>query len=77
MGGMDFELTQEQRVIQETAAKFVRDELAPIAAELDRTKDREKLKSILKRLAELGFMGINVDRKYGGPGPAVWPSLWP
>ncbi len=63
---MDFELTQEQRVIQETAAKFVKDELAPIAAELDRTKDREKLKSILKRLAELGFMGINVDRKYGG-----------
>jgi alkylation response protein AidB-like acyl-CoA dehydrogenase len=65
---MDFELTQEQRVIQETAAKFVKDELAPIAAELDRTKDREKLKSILKRLADLGFMGINVDRKYGGTG---------
>jgi butyryl-CoA dehydrogenase len=68
MGGMDFEMTQEQRVIQETAAKFVKDELAPIAAELDRTKDREKLKSILKRLADLGFMGINVDRKYGGTG---------
>jgi alkylation response protein AidB-like acyl-CoA dehydrogenase len=68
MGAMDFELTQEQKVIQETAAKFVKDELAPIAAELDRTKDREKLKSILKRLADLGFMGINVDRKYGGTG---------
>jgi alkylation response protein AidB-like acyl-CoA dehydrogenase len=68
MGGMDFELTQEQRVIQETAAKFVKEDLAPIAAELDRTKDREKLKSILKKLADLGFMGINVDRKYGGTG---------
>jgi alkylation response protein AidB-like acyl-CoA dehydrogenase len=66
MSGMDFDLTQEQRVIQETAAQFVKQELAPAAAELDRTKDREKLKGLLKRLAGLGFMGINIDRKYGG-----------
>jgi alkylation response protein AidB-like acyl-CoA dehydrogenase len=65
---MDFELTKEQKTIQDTAAQFVKHKLAPIAAELDQTKNREKLKAILKQLADLGFMGINVDRKYGGLG---------
>jgi alkylation response protein AidB-like acyl-CoA dehydrogenase len=65
---MDFELTEEQRIIQDTAAKFSKRELEPIAAELDQTKDREKLKKVLKQLAELGFMGLNVDPEYGGTG---------
>lgn len=65
---MDFELTQEQRIIRDTAARFARYELEPIAAELDRTKDRDKLKSILKKLAELGFMGLSVAPEYGGTG---------
>ena len=65
---MDFELTQEQKTIRDTAAQFVKRELEPIAAELDQTKNREKLKGILKKLADLGFMGLNVDRKYGGTG---------
>jgi len=66
MDEMDFELTQEQKTIRDTAAQFVKRELEPIAAELDQTKNREKLKGILKKLADLGFMGLNVDRKYGG-----------
>jgi alkylation response protein AidB-like acyl-CoA dehydrogenase len=65
---MDFSLTQEQRIIQATAAKFAKVELEPIAATLDQTRDREKLKSIIKQLAELGFMGLNVDPEYGGSG---------
>jgi alkylation response protein AidB-like acyl-CoA dehydrogenase len=65
---MDFNLTQEQRIIQATAAKFAKLELKPIAANLDQTKDREKLKSVSKQLAELGFMGLNVDPEYGGTG---------
>jgi alkylation response protein AidB-like acyl-CoA dehydrogenase len=68
MGGMDFKLTQEQKIIQATAAKFAKFELEPVAAKLDQTKDREKLKSIIKQLAELGFMGLNVDPEYGGTG---------
>jgi alkylation response protein AidB-like acyl-CoA dehydrogenase len=68
MDEMDFELTQEQKAIRDTAAQFVKRELEPIAAELDQTKNREKLKGILKKLADLGFMGINVDPKYGGTG---------
>ncbi|MDA8306969.1 MAG: acyl-CoA dehydrogenase family protein [Deltaproteobacteria bacterium] len=65
---MDFELNEEQRMIQETAARFARRELEPVAAEIDRTKDRSILKANLKKLAELGFMGLNVDPEYGGTG---------
>lgn len=65
---MDFELTEEQRIIQDTAAKFAKRELEPVAAKIDQTKDREILKANLKKLAELGFMGLNVDPEYGGTG---------
>ncbi len=65
---MDFELTDEQKMIQEMAAKFAKRELEPVAAEIDRTKDRGILKENLKKLAELGFMGLNVDPEYGGSG---------
>lgn len=65
---MDFELTERQRDIQQTAASYVKNKLSPIAAELDRTKNREKLLGVLKELAGLGFMGIAVDPKYGGTG---------
>ena len=65
---MDFELTEEQKIIQDTAAKFARRELEPVAAQLDETKNRDILKSNLKKLAELGFMGLNVDPEYGGTG---------
>ena len=65
---MNFELTEEQRIIQDTAAKFAKRELEPVAAELDRTKNRDILKANLKKLAELGFMGLNVDPEYGGTG---------
>jgi alkylation response protein AidB-like acyl-CoA dehydrogenase len=65
---MDFELNEEQRIIQETAARFAKRELEPVAAEIDRTKNRDILKTNLRKLAELGFMGLNVDPEYGGAG---------
>lgn len=68
---MDFELTEEQKIIQDTAAKFAKNELEPVAAELDRTKNRDILKRNLKKLADLGFMGLNVDPEYGGTGAGV------
>jgi len=63
---MDFELTAEQKSIQETALKFAKRELEPVAAELDRTKNRDILKRNLKKLADLGFMGFCVEPEYGG-----------
>jgi butyryl-CoA dehydrogenase len=65
---MDFALTEEQKIIQETAASFAKQELAPVAVELDETKNRDILKRNLKKLAELGFMGLSVDPKYSGTG---------
>ncbi len=65
---MDFEFTEEQKIIQETAARFAKQELEPAAAELDETKNREILKKNLKKLAELGFNGLAVDPEYGGTG---------
>ncbi|RLB06137.1 MAG: acyl-CoA dehydrogenase [Deltaproteobacteria bacterium] len=63
---MNFELPEEKKIIQETAARFAKQELEPVAAELDQTKNRDILKKNLKKLAELGFMGLNIDAKYGG-----------
>ena len=63
---MNFDLTEEQKIIRETAARFAKQELEPVAAELDQTKNRDILKKNLKKLAELGFMGLNIDATYGG-----------
>ncbi|HOT20315.1 MAG TPA: acyl-CoA dehydrogenase family protein, partial [Spirochaetota bacterium] len=65
---MHFELSEEQIIIQETASRFAKQELEPAAAVLDATKNREILKSNLKKLAKLGFNGIAVDPRYGGTG---------
>lgn len=63
---MLFELSEEEKLIQAAAARFAKQELEPVAAELDRTKDRDILLTNLKNLAELGFMGINIRSEYGG-----------
>lgn len=63
---MLFELTEEEKLIEAAAARFAKEELEPVAAELDRTKNRDILLANLKKLAELGFMGINIPSEYGG-----------
>ncbi len=63
---MKMELSEEQKIIQDTARDFARTELEPVAEKLDREKDRELLLGNLKKLAELGFMGLNVHEEYGG-----------
>jgi len=63
---MLFELTEEEKLIQAAAARFARLELEPVAAELDRTKNRDILLTNLKKLADLGFMGVNIRADYGG-----------
>lgn len=63
---MYLELTEEQKLIQETAQKFARSELEPAAARLDQQGDRDTFLANLKKLAGLGFMGLNVRLEYGG-----------
>ena len=63
---MRFELTDEQRMIQQMAADFAQTELAPDASKLDATKDRSILKANLKKMAELGLMTMNIPEELGG-----------
>lgn len=72
---MNFELTEEQKLIQETARSFAASELEPLAARLDREDDRPAFLANLKKLAELGFMGLNVKEAYGGSEAGVAFSL--
>jgi alkylation response protein AidB-like acyl-CoA dehydrogenase len=63
---MYLDLTEDQKMIQDTARNFARSELEPVAAKLDQVGDRETYLKNLRKLAELGLMGINVRSEYGG-----------
>ena len=63
---MNFDLTEEQRLIQDTAREFAIAELEPAAAGLDRGEDDGIFYANLTKLAELGFMGLNIHDSYGG-----------
>ena len=63
---MEFELTEEQRMIQETARNFAQKEVLPVAAELDETGRFPE--ELVRQMAELGFMGVAVPEEYGGSG---------
>ncbi|HJV35406.1 acyl-CoA dehydrogenase family protein [Geomonas sp.] len=63
---MNLDLTEEQKLIQQTARDFARSELEPLAARLDREEGRPAFLANLAKLARLGFMGLNVRSAYGG-----------
>jgi alkylation response protein AidB-like acyl-CoA dehydrogenase len=63
---MNFELSEEQKLIQDTAREFAKAELEPVAAELDQGHNQQSFFENLKKLAELGFMGLNIEDSYGG-----------
>ena len=63
---MVLELNEEQALIQQTAREFAASELAPHAAVLDQGGGKGVFLANLKKLAELGFMGLNVKEAYGG-----------
>ena len=63
---MDLSLTEEQLMIQDMAKKFADTELAPLAAQLDQSKDQTLFTANIQKLAELGFMGLNISADYGG-----------
>jgi alkylation response protein AidB-like acyl-CoA dehydrogenase len=63
---MNFALSEEQKMIQAMCRDFAASELAPQAAKLDETKDRTILRGNLKKMADLGLMGMNIPEGYGG-----------
>ncbi len=63
---MNFELTSEEKLVQETAREFAQKELKPIASEID--KNHKIPDEIIKKLSELGFFGVYIPEEYGGAG---------
>jgi alkylation response protein AidB-like acyl-CoA dehydrogenase len=63
---MNFDLTDTQLMIRDTARKFAIDELAPHAIERDEKEIFPE--DSIKKLGELGFMGMMVPEQYGGSG---------
>jgi alkylation response protein AidB-like acyl-CoA dehydrogenase len=63
---MDFNLTEEQLMVQQAARDFAQNELLPGVIERD---DKQIFPADeIKKMGELGFMGMMVDPKYGGSG---------
>jgi len=63
---MVFDLTEEQRMIQEMARSFAQKEVLPKAAELDETGRFPE--ELVRQMAGLGLMGVAVPEEYGGAG---------
>ncbi len=63
---IDFELTDEQRLIRETARDFTDGEIVPRARENDRNEHFDT--ELVKKIADMGFLGAIVPEDYGGRG---------
>ena len=63
---IDFELTDEQRLIKETAREFADREIVPRARENDRNERFDT--ELVEKLAEIGFLGPIISEEYGGRG---------
>ena len=66
---MKLELTEEQQMVQAMAREFAESEIKPIAGEIDR--EARYPHETIKRMGELGLMGIAVPEKWGGAGADV------
>lgn len=63
---MDFELTDEQQMVQEMARNFAARELAPVASRMDR--EGVFPEKYVKEMGKMGLMGVFVPAQYGGAG---------
>ncbi|MFE2850898.1 acyl-CoA dehydrogenase family protein [Streptomyces lavendulae] len=63
---MNLELSEEQEAVRRLARAFTDREIAPYAAEWDRAESVDR--AIVKKLGDLGFLGLTVPEEYGGSG---------
>lgn len=63
---MDFELTEDLLALQDMARRFAAEHIAPHARQWDREADLPR--ELVRKLAELGFLGIFIPTEYGGCG---------
>ena len=63
---MQLILTEEQKMLREMTRDFVKNEIKPIASKID---EQEKIPDeLIKKLGELGFLGVSFPEEYGGGG---------
>ncbi|TCP22894.1 alkylation response protein AidB-like acyl-CoA dehydrogenase [Tenacibaculum skagerrakense] len=63
---MDFNLTEEHLMIRDAARDFAQNELLP--GVIERDEKQQFPDELVRKMGELGFMGVMVDPKYGGSG---------
>src|ERR671936_1736657 len=63
---MSYFLTEAQSMMRDTAQRFAREELLPVANQIDR--DERTPPWVSKRCAELGFYAAHIPEEYGGLG---------
>ncbi|MCX7912083.1 MAG: acyl-CoA dehydrogenase family protein [Dehalococcoidales bacterium] len=63
---MDFELTDEQKMLRATVRDFARAEIAPVASRIDRTAEFPAAE--IRKMASLGLFGLTIPEEYGGSG---------
>src|SRR4030081_3864403 len=69
---MDFDLTDEQKLIRETARDFTDKEVVPRAGENSRNHHFDL--DLVRKIADQGYLGAIVPREYGGAGLAHLPG---
>jgi Acyl-CoA dehydrogenases len=77
---MNFDFTDEQRMLQETVRRYINEKIVPIADEYDRKgpMSKENAHRFIKDLKEFGYVGTLVSEEDGGPGLThmEWPILF-
>jgi hypothetical protein len=66
---MDFELSEEHKMIRETARRIARERVAPRAAEID--EKEEYPHDIFQVFREAGLLGLSIPQEYGGAGAGI------
>ena len=66
---MDFELSEEHKMIRETARRIARERIAPRAAEID--EKEEYPHDIFQVFREAGLLGLSIPQEYGGAGAGI------
>jgi acyl-CoA dehydrogenase len=72
-GSVSFSLTEEQKMIQQLARDFARNEIAPVAEHYD--KSHEFAWPVVKKAQEMGLTAMTVPEKYGGLGLSLFEEI--
>jgi alkylation response protein AidB-like acyl-CoA dehydrogenase len=62
----EFTFTEEQKMLRDMTRDFVNNEIKPIASKID--SDEKIPQDLIKKMAELGFLGVSFPEEYGGGG---------